>query len=53
MITTPTPSGRPGEGHIPAGDGEIQAVVVEPVRPIFFSGGLADSPGASAGTMKH
>ena len=29
------------------------AVVVEPVSPIFFSGGLADRPGASAGTRKH
>ena len=32
---------------------KFMAVVVEPVSPIFFSGGLAERPVASAGTMKH
>ena len=29
------------------------AVVVEPVSPIFFSGGFDERPGASAGTRKQ
>jgi hypothetical protein len=52
-ILSPSPSSPISRSAGMRTSSKFIAEVVEPVIPIFFSGGLALSPGASAGTTKH